>query len=72
MVLKLVDLYGFIILLFCAILKIRKAKSSQIGALFYPMFANRGRVNELTTSVVHVSECQFFPSSCSKFDVECD
>ena len=46
--------------LFCAILKIWKAKSSsQMGAFFYPIFANWVRVNE-PTSVVHVFECQFF------------
>ena len=46
-----------------------KAKfSSQIGACFYPMFANGARVNE-PTLVVHVSECLIFFSNLLQNDV---
>ena len=61
------------VLMFCAKLKIWKAKSSsQKGKsyFFYRMFANWAHVNE-ATSVVHVSE-NFFSSNCSKLTVECD
>ena len=46
-------------LILCDILKKVKSKSSsQIGAFFYPTFANGARVNE-PTSVVHVSAIFF-------------
>ena len=61
------------VLLLCAIFfRIWKAKSSsQMGAFFYPMFANWARSKRANIGCSRVW-MSFFSSNCSKFAVECD